>query len=372
MFKRLCCLLLLLFFPLSALADPALDDALTALFARHGTVGGVVAVGYRGELVYHLDYGVTDRQAQTPVTPDTIFKTASVTKMVTAIRLMQLVEDGLVDLDAPIGTYLGYDVRHPRFGTDVTLRMLMSHTSGLSGNVPTGQSLQKLLSRRASWASWAPGSKYRYSNFAGVMGSVIEAVTGDDLNTSMQEALFSPLGIDAAYRVHLLAQPAHASLRYNAKGLLARARNFYPTEAWNGLCDPDHHYDLAIGDLWIRGDDLCRLGMMMCGDGNLDGRILLTPETVAEMTSSQLDLGGITTDSPYGLSVHRISDLVPGRMVYGHQGHSEGILANLYWEPETGLVFALITNGCNVQLDNYISTLSREAFKAVWQAYAAD
>ncbi len=380
--KWLILLLALMMLPLSALAegasstDPAsasanaeLDQKLAALFKRYKTVGGTVVVARRGEVVYHFDYGYADKKEKVPVTGQTYFKTASVTKMITGMHAMQLVEQGLLDLDAPIGTYLGYEVRHPRHQTDVTLRMLMSHTSALSDQVPTGKELPALVKRSASWEKWAPGSKYRYSNFAGALGSLIECVTGKDMNTSIQEGLFAPLGVDGAYRVPLLAHPEHASLRYNGKGTLARKRDFYPNEPWNGLCDPDHHYDVGIGDLWIRADDLCRLGMLMCGSGSLDGVALLKESTVAEMCGSQQGKGGITADSPYGLCVHRIDSLLEDRMVYGHQGRSEGVLCNLYWEQESGFVFVLITNGCNIRLKDYIATLSRSAFAEAWAVY---
>lgn len=366
--KRLLAALLGLMLPLCACAD-SLDASLSTIFSRYKTVGGVVVVAKKGQIVYHFDYGMADKAHQAPVTPDTYFKSASVTKMITGMRVMQLVEDGLIELDEPIGTYLGYPVEHPRHGQAVTLRMLMSHTSGLSNNVPTGQVLKKLLDRRDSWSSAVPGSKYRYSNFAGILGSVIEAVSGNDLNTDVSRYIFEPLGLDAAYRVPLLDAPENAALRYNGKGKLTRDRDFYLSEAWSGEADPEHHYDVGIGDLWIRGDDLCRLGMVLCGDGNLDGTILLTDTTVAEMTSSQQGMGGITADSPYGLCVHRIDTLLADRMVYGHQGMSEGVLCNLYWEPRSGLVFAMMTNGCDIRLDNYIAAQAREAFATVWAVY---
>ncbi len=369
MWQRMLAAILGLLLPLSALAEESLDDTLSAIFKRYSTTGGSIAVAKQGQLVYHFDYGMADKQQKIPVTAQTYFKSASVTKMVTGMRVMQLVEDGIVDLDEPLGTYLGYPVEHPKHKQAVTLRMLMTHTSGLSNTVPTGQTLQTLLSRRESWTNSAPGNKYRYSNFAGILGSVIEAASGNDLNTEVTQHIFAPLGLDAAYRVPLLNTPDSAALRYNGKGKLTRNRDFYLSEAWSGEADPEHHYDVGIGDLWIRADDLCRLGMALCGDGNLEGTILLTDVTVAEMMASQQGVGGITADSSYGLCVHRIDTLLPDRMVYGHQGMSESVLCNLYWEPRSGLVFALMTNGCDIRLDHYIAAQTREAFAAIWAAY---
>ena len=276
MMKRVLVLLLCWAIPFSALAQESeeLDEALAAIFPRYRTVGAVVAVAKDGELVYHYDYGWADRGQKRPVTAETYFKIASVTKMVSAMRVMQLVEAGSLDLDAPVGDYLGYEVVNPSYPDQpITLRQLMSHTSSIHGSYTSGQQLSKMLSpkNKRRWESWKPGSRYDYSNLgAGIMGSLMEAVTGQDVNTCVDEGVFQPLGIDAAFRVSLLDAPEQAALRYNTEGSLARGRNFYLNESYDPLAGPEAHYDLTIGDVWIRGDDLCRLGMLMRHAGRCD------------------------------------------------------------------------------------------------------
>ena len=367
--KLLSFLMIWLLLPCAALGEDTarLDDTLADIFRRYHTTGAVVAVGKGEELVYHFDYGWADKKSQVPVTSGTAFKSASVSKLISAIRVMQLMEEGRLSLDSPIGDTLGYEVSHPgRPFTPVTLRMCMSHTSAIHGSYTAGKTLRQLLND-SHWETWQPGCRYRYSNLgAGVMGTLMETITGQDVNTCVDEGVFQPLGIDAAYRVWLLDTPTDAALRYNGEGRLARSRSFYASEPYEPQAGPEAHYDLVIGDVWIRGDDLCRLGMMLCQGGTLEGVTLLQPETVAEMTASQQGKGGITADSPYGLCVHRVDSLLPGRMVYGHQGQSDGIVCNLYWEKESGFVFAMMTNGCSTGMDNYICTLSRRAFAAAW------
>lgn len=371
--KRLFALLLaLLMCPLSALADHAdLDARLAAIFPRYHTTGAVVVVARGNEIVYHYDYGWADKKEKKPVTAQTYFKTASVSKMISAIRVLQLVEAGQLSLDEPIESYLGYAVAHPSCpDTPVTLRMLMSHTSAISSSYSSGKTLQKLLNRK-HWESYRPGSRYKYSNLgAGIMGTLMETVTGQDVNTCVDAGVFQPLGIDAAYRTWLLDEPEQASLRYDAEGKLARARSFYPNEPYDPAAGAEAHYDLVIGDVWIRGDDLCRLGMMLCQGGTLNGVTILQPETVEKMTSSQQGKGGITADSPYALCVHRADSLLEDRMIYGHQGQSDGIVCNLYWDKESGFVFAMITNGCSGRMDNYICKVSRNAFAACWEVFS--
>lgn len=380
MIRRLLCLLaaLMMLAPAALAedvpdADPThnaeMDAALDKIFPRFNTTGAVVVAARNGEIVYEHVYGLADRRDKKPVTPETYFKTASVTKMVSAIRVMQLVEEGSLSLDEPIGLYLGFDVYNPRYPeTPVTLRHLLSHTSsiqrGFSILSPMDKWLDASLNKKQYWEEWEPGTKYSYSNLgAGLMGSLMEVATASDVNSCVVHGLFEPLGIDAGYRVHLLKEPEKAALRYNKKGTLARGRNFYLTEEWDPFPDPYNHFKITIGDVWIRGADLCRIGMMMCNGGTLDGVQILKPETVELMKET------VTADSPYGLCVERVHTLLEGRTVYGHQGMSEGVMCNLYWEPESDFVFAIITNGCVTTQTDHICKLTRRVFEKVWPVY---
>lgn len=373
MLKRLYALLLVLMLPACA-AAANLPDTLDSIFHQYKTSGAVVVVAKDGEIIFHHDYGYANKKDKLPVTKETYFKTASVSKLVSSLGIMRLVEEGRLDLDAPIGAYLGYPVENPRHkGDAVTLRQIMSHTSSICGGYLSAQPLQRLLGRADHWQKWQPGSRYDYSNMgAGIMGALMESVTGQDVNTCMKERVFTPLDIDAGYRVHLLNAPEKAAQRYNAEGRLARRTNFYLTEPWDPRPLPEQHYGITVGDVWIRGDDLCRIGMMMANGGELSGVRLLQPETVALMTSDQKGNPGVTADSPYGLCVERVNSLLKDRMLYGHQGLSDGIVCNLYWEPESQFVFALITNGSSTKMENHICKVSRKAFAAAWQVYGAE
>lgn len=378
--KRLLCLFCVLWLiPCAALADKEseLDETLAAIFPRYKTVGAVVVVAKDGEIVYHYDYGYAHKKNKEPITSDTYFKTASVTKLISAIRVMQLVEEGLLDLDAPIGDYLGFTVRNPRFKeTPVTLRQLMTHTSSIcqggsySRNRPLDEFLDAKLNIWSTWETWEPGSKYKYCNFgAGLMGSLMECVTEQNINDCVREGVFQPLDIDAAYHVSLLKHPEKAAYIYEEDGTLHKSREAYLRESWDEEPNPNKHYNITIGDVWIRGDDLCRLGIMLCQEGELDGVRVLKASTVREMMASQKGKGDVKIDSPYGLCVNRVDNLLDDRMIYGHQGLSGGVLCNLYFEPESQLVFAMITNGSSTSMDHRIGKLTRRVFAEVWDVY---
>lgn len=357
--------------------NEALNEALAKVFPRYKTSGAVVVVAKEGEIIYHYDYGYAYKKDKDPVTPQTYFRVASVTKLVSAIRMMQLVEQGLLDLDAPIGDYLGFEILNTKHKNEpVTLRQLMTHTSSIShsSEFSTTRSLDAFLDaslrRNDNWNNRAPGSKYQYSNFgAGLMGSLMEAITQRNVNDSVHDGVFDPLGIDAAYHISLLGNPDNAAYMYKPDGTLKKSRASYLKESWDPSVDPNHHYGLTYGSLWIRGDDLCRLGIALCEGGVVDGVRLLQPETIEQMMSDQQGQGSVTANTPYGLCMHRVSTLLDDRMIYGHQGRANGTLCNLYFEPQSRLVFVMITNGSSVDQSNSVAHLSRAIFKEVWAVY---
>ena len=145
--------LLLAVLPAAAPAQDGIDEQADLLFRQSQTIGGALAVVLNGQILYQRCYGYQDRADQVPVTTDTYFRVASVTKMVSAIGLMQLVEQGLLDLDADISEYFGFAIAndyHP--DTPVTLRQLMSHTAALStyADYETSLSLETVLSQSSS------------------------------------------------------------------------------------------------------------------------------------------------------------------------------------------------------------------------------
>lgn len=379
--KLIAMVLCLMLMPLghSLAEENSLDEAVAKVLSGHKTTGAALYVAKDGEIVYEYLYGYADKKAGIPVSEDTYFRTASVTKMISAIHIMQLVEQGLLDLDENIGTYFGYSVTNPYAGNaPVTLRHLMTHTSSLNsqgGYSKSSRTLSSLLDDSTKqWGNfhkYAPGSKYEYSNFgAGIMGSLMEAVTGMNLNDSVTASLFDPLGIDAGYHQTLVDVPENITALYSADRTVRRTRSLLLSQTWDNSVNPDKHYRITMGAVWIKGRDLCRIGMLLCQGGTLDGVTILQPETVSLMMSDQNGQPGITCSSPYGLCINRVSNLVKGRMIYGHQGMANGVVCNVYFDPETQFVFALVTNGSSDNMNDRICKVSRKTFNLCWQAFS--
>ncbi len=367
-----------------------LEEETARIFKKYKTVGGMLVVAKDGEIVFEYCYGLSNKVGHEPVTPDTYFKIASVSKLVTAVSVMKLVETGRLDLDENIGHYLGnpvYEAANPKYPkTPLTVRTLMTHTAGIndgSGIFTKRRPLSEMLNpkKNKSWQGFndqEPGTKYTYSNYgAGIIGCVLEAVTGMRLTNAARELLFDPMEIDAAYNAHLVGNPEKIVTTYKADGKIQKTRSYRLTkEAYNEQVDPERDYTESYGSVWIKGRDLCRIGVMLCDMGVINGQRILEKETVLEMISSQQGKGCVNVDSPYGLNVERHKTLLkdkPNKIIYGHQGLSDGILCNLYFDPETRFVFALVTNGCNTNAkQNRICSLARSLFTLMWDTFVEE
>ena len=360
----------------------SMDEQVDRIFRETKTVGGAFLVAQHGEIVYERYYGVQQKTTGVPVTADSYFRCASVTKLVTGIGLMKMMEDGMLDPDEDISTYLGYAVGNPRYpDTPITLRQLMSHTAGLN-ETSSYSSKSSLLSdmialdkkAQANFRDVEPGTTYTYSNFgAGITGAIIESVTGKDVSSFMREYLFEPLGIDAAYSATQLLEPEYITATYHADGSLYAAPSYMLRQEYLKQASPDTHYRVTVGSLLIRPRDLTRLGIALCGDGTVDGVRVLGEESLEMMRQEQSpETTGITSDSPYSFFTIRQDTLLEGRRVYGHQGTDDGVVCNLYVEPKSELVLCVMVNGCKTTREDGIMRITRRLSAVAEQAFLTD
>ncbi len=176
-----------------------------------------------------------------PATPATLFRIASISKMMTTLGLMRLVEAGRMDLEADVSAYLGFSLRNPHFpDRAITLRTLLTHTSSLRDeggySWPFATALKDVLAPGAPlygegrmWSNRAaPGAYFTYCNLGwGVIGTAMERVTGERFDLLMERLLLQPLGLDAGYNASALPPAALDKL-----ATLYRKRTV-DTEVWN-------------------------------------------------------------------------------------------------------------------------------------------
>lgn len=321
-----------------------------------------------------LAEGMADKATARPVTADDPVRVASISKLVTALGVMRLVDQRRLSLNRDVSDYLGWRLRNPAFpDRPITLRMLLSHQSSLTDGadyiVPLGETLRQRLSDPRAWdARHAPGSGwFAYANInPPVVASVMEAATGERFDRLMQRLVLRPLKLDACYnwsgcspamiaRAVVLYRDTGAvakddlhgglpaCLVVTAEGTLCEIETYIP--GWNGaLFSPQ-------GGLRISMRDLARIGQMVARGG----RGFLSPAAFAEMTQPQWRFDGANglgeSGSPdgffcaYGLAIQTIGKpgkgchdglFADGRTRIGHAGEAYGLRSGLWLDPATG------------------------------------
>ena len=204
--------------------DPACELAsLSVLAIRAGDVSYEGRFGRR-----YIGGGMAPDR---PVGQDTRFRIASVSKMITTLGLLRLLEDGKVELDADVSRYLGFRLRNPAFpDRAITLRALLTHTSSLrdAGGYSwgVGTALRDVIGPAMWSAQAAPGSYFSYCNLGwGVIGTIMEAVTGERFDRLMRRLVLAPLGLRAGYNPAELADVANVATLYRKRTV--------DTEIWN-------------------------------------------------------------------------------------------------------------------------------------------
>ncbi len=334
-------------------------------FAARKVVGGAVVIAKDGEIVYSYAYGWKDARQTMPVTADTCFRVASVTKLVSAVGLMQLMEENELSLDTPVSDIVGFPVRNPSYpDRPVTVRQVLSHTSSILSTGYYFPSWEKLGVGTIYFAEeYGPGDKYVYSNLnGGLIGAMIEALSGQSVNQYMQQHVFAPLSVNAAYQAALLPDTSDIADRLDKDGTLHQtaSRALKNIENYDDTCDPRWHTDRTVGSLYISPNGLIRIISMLQRGGEIDGVRILQEETVNTMMQDQDEIGGssVNCKGRYGLCLDRVKNM-PGGTWYGHQGRLNGLSANIYFQPDTGLSIAVIANGYTAYTQDEVVSIAR-------------
>ncbi len=295
--------------PLRAAESATAVDVIATLqpfVARQVLAGAVTLVADKEGIVSHQAIGMADIAAKKPMTLDALFWVASTSKMFTGAAVMMLVDEGKVDLAAPVATYLpefaglmvavkqGGQTTLVKPGHAVTVRELLNHTSGLPFLLPAEQGKIDVFTVADTVAQSAkltlafePGSAYQYSNCGiNAAGRIIEVVSGTSYEQFLQQRLFTPLGMKDTVSIPSAEQLTRLATAYrptkDKSALEAVPINYltYPLDA------PTRH-PCPGGGYFSTARDLAAFARMLLNGGELDGRRYLSGPAVAQMTSKQ-------------------------------------------------------------------------------------
>jgi CubicO group peptidase (beta-lactamase class C family) len=306
------------------------------------------------------DAGVVGRQ----VTANDPVRVASISKLVTAMAAMRLVDEGKLDLDRDINSYLGYSIRNPSFpDVPVTMRLLLSHRSSIKDGIdyimPLDGEIKTVLANPDAWhMNHAPGTWFNYANLnSPVIAATLEAASGERFDRMVVRTVLGPLKIDGCFNWH---SGCSANRRLQAVTLLrpngdlakdpalALPEPCTLVPASDGSCDITR-YKLGMngsafspqGGLRISPNDLVKIGQVLLNKG----KPVLSRKAFAEMTKIHWSFDGTNGDDEqgyfqaYGIGIHMVKD-AKGNIYWGHVGEAYSLRAGLWVNPKTkkGLV----------------------------------
>lgn len=351
--------------PLSASATPnfvPLSDAVRQEIVTGHIPGAVVLVGENGGEAYRSAFG--DRlRAPRPqaMTADTIFDLASLTKVVaTTTAIMQLVEHHKLSLDDRVEKYWPEFAANGKDG--ITVYQLLTHTSGLRPDIDTREpwsGIQEAMARIvADRPLDPPGTKFRYSdvNFD-VLGELVRRISGERLDAYSQKHIFAPLGMADTGFLPAMAKRGRIAPTDIERGALR----------WGEVQDPVAYRMGGVAGhagLFSTADDLQKFVQMLLGSGARAGVRVLSPASVARMTSIHLLPGDIQRGlgwdiaSPYAADM----DLAFGPGSYGHTGYTG---TSLWIDPVTRTYLILLTSRLYPDARGDVAPLRRELSRIV-------
>jgi CubicO group peptidase (beta-lactamase class C family) len=284
--------------------------------------GAVTVVARKGRTAHFEAHGLMDLESKTPMRKDAIFRIASMTKPVTGVAVLMLVEEGKIRLTDPVSRFIpefrDTKVAVPKAGVspegnaagragspelslvparrEITVRDLLTHTSGLASGGPGSREAARLAPRRttetladyiprlgAAPLDFQPGTEWRYSALAGIetLGRIVEVASGQTFDQFLRQRIFEPLGMkdtsfspsgDRLSRVATLYGRTPEGLEKQDTPEWLAARTFFS----------------GGGGLWSTPEDYLQFGQMLANGGELNGRRLLSPRTVDLMAANHV------------------------------------------------------------------------------------
>lgn len=413
------------------------DGYFASLIGDSGTcVPGLAVLAYAGGREVYRFAGGIRRMAGAqiwPMTEDSRFRMASVSKMFTVFTIMQLAEAGKLSLDEDVSEYLGFRLRHPSYpDMPITLRSLASHTSGLRDgkvySIPPSVSVRAFFRPGSPYweggahfapAGQAPGAYFTYCNLNyGLLGTVIEAVTGQRFDQYQKTHILKDLDCRADYVPGNLEAPEFARLGtiYRKQDRQGRWEEKGP---WQGIMDdfggvqPPREtlslqnpyaqdvcqtYDLTAyqpgtngtifspqGGLRLSLEELGHVLDMVLHGGRYAGKQVLQPSSLKAMFRPQWVFDGHNGDTcgqtllSYGLGEFFVDGTGPARCcrtkaldLWGHTGQAFGLLSGLFVRPGTGSGFAYVMNGEALAEDDDPRSAGRFSSNYIWEEKVMD
>jgi len=385
-----------------------LTSELNNIALNNDMMGGAVVIFCENQILDSFYYGKSDYQRNIKADQHTKFRIASISKSITAIAAMQLVEQNLLDINANIGTILGYNVQNPNFpAAAITVKMLLSHTSSivdgstysafLNATVNNNPipNLSELLTPSGSFYhidqfnNKLPGTYFNYANVNYViLGTIVEKISNTRFDVYCRQHIFQPLGLDASFNVNDLQNINNVAVLYRKiSGVwIPQADNFQGIQPvhtnLNGYIPGTNGGRFGPqGGLRISAQDLAKIFMCIFNPDFCTTPIL-TKQSVSAMIANHWTYNGSNGNNygglflSWGLGIHRITStpgndiVLPGsNTMFGHTGEAYGLVSDAYYDSTRNVGLVFITNGVGIgyHTNSYSAfyTIEQEVFNSI-------
>src|SRR5699024_1471047 len=298
-----------------------------------------IAVSKDGHIVYEKGFGVRDFETKRPVTPETIFGTASVTKSFTALAIMKLADDGKLSVTDSVKTYLpSFDIQGIDPIEDIKIHHLLTHTTGLAPMKRHEDFNQfhehvTYLREEKHDLLGKPGAFFSYSNDAFLLlGAIIEKVTGRLYRRYMTEEILNPLKMNrSTFSIEEVQKMCNVSVPF----VYDKAKKQHEKQDWPGL----GNYEVGGG---IRSSvrELLKYGALYLNEGKIGKKQFITGKSLEKMYHPQVRIDPTTS---YGFGL-KVTENYHGTTLIEHSGGQPGVASNFGFLPEKDICVAVLTN----------------------------
>ena len=320
-------------------------ETAVAPYTPVGWCAGVRSADGKKEFVF----GGEAIRSESAVSRDTIFRVASVSKVITAAAVASLTRAGKLDLDGDAGETLGFPICPA-----ITPRQLLTHTAAVSdkafnraaeaGEFPP---LSELMGESA--AAWKPGERFAYSNLgAGVAGMLVEKIAETPFDVYVRRTFFQPYGLDASFHPQRVAAKEKLANCYRVPGgALAYDARKIAAQPLDETVDPLRHYNVPAGKLMISAPALLETLVRLARE---------YPELYEPQGTAKRGLGMAVTRGVFRRNT----------TIVGHQGVAYGAICEAWLNPEDGTAAVLLTNGAKMRSTGALQHIGQDAIAALF------
>lgn len=326
-------------------------NLITKVMAQERIPGLAIAIIDENKIIWTEGFGYTDFNKERPVTPETIFSIQSMSKTITATAEMIAVQDGLIDLDKPISTYLPNFTVNSRFDEKpqekITIRHLLSHTAGFAFDAPVGNNIYPetpsfeahIRSVSDTWLRYPVNQRYCYSNIGiDLAGYILQVKSGKNFPDYVKEKLLDPIEMKTStFDIDIIKKNQNRAIGHST----------YSTAV------PLEIPMIPSGGFYSNVLDLSKFVQFHLNQGKINNKSILSTKLLEEMYTIPYPVNG--QYEGYALGIVKVWNDKLNAFYYNHSGGGFGFLANIVWYPDYGTGLIILTNSDNNTTQNQLT-----------------